>query len=383
MNIEKIFLAIIDTAIAISAADFGNIQLIDPIIKDLKIVAQRGFPKYWLDYWDNVCKGQGACGNALKYKKRIIVEDVCHSSIFKNEDLAIQLKVGVRAVQSTPLINCSGKIFGMFSTHYKTPHQLDEHSLHLLDLLTRQAVNSIEQIEIQTKLKKAIIIRDDFISMISHEFNNPLASIKLVTQQGKKLMEAGKLTEKKLIKLFGIWTEQYHTFEYLIGDMLDLTAISQNQLKFNCQELDLNELIKKIIKKFDDQVSYKGVSIICHWDPHRIEQIITNLVTNGIKYGNGYPVQIELKKLLKEKRFKLIVKDKGIGIALKDRKKIFNKFERISHPDTLSISGAGLGLYIINQIVISQGGNIQLNSKVGLGSTFTITLPLDCLSKLS
>lgn len=283
-------------------------------------------------------------------------------------------------MQSTPLINRAGKIIGVFSTHYKRPFKPDIRILRLLDLLARQVADSIEQIELQQKLKKreeelkrAVSIREEFISMISHELKTPLTGLKIATQLGQRIMEQGKLTESKLSKLFDTWLEELGTFENLIGTMLDVTIISQGRLSFNCRELDLNDVIMKIAERFYNQVSYQGMSLIGYWDPYRIEQIVTNLVANGIKYGREKPIEVELFAVDAE-NFKLIVKDYGFGIAPEDKERIFNKFERINNTD--AVSGTGLGLYIVKQIVTAQGGKIDLESKIGSGSTFTITLPL-------
>jgi PAS domain S-box-containing protein len=145
-DLEPILDEIVDTAIAISGADFGNIQILETESSNLKIVASRGFPEWWIDFWNSVSKGQGACGTALEHKERIIVEDVEQSPIFVGTPaLEIQLNAGVRAVQSTPLMSRSGRPLGMFSTHYKTPHRPDDHALRLLDLLARQAADIIER----------------------------------------------------------------------------------------------------------------------------------------------------------------------------------------------------------------------------------------------
>jgi PAS domain S-box-containing protein len=155
-NMEAVFAEIVDAAIAISGADFGNIQLLDPKSSDLKVAAQRGFPKWWLDFWNSVCEGQGACGTALEREERVIVEDVEQSPIFVGTPaLEIQLKAGVRAVQSTPLVSRTGKSLGMFSTHYKTPHRPDDRALRLLDLLARQTADIIERARAEEVLRES------------------------------------------------------------------------------------------------------------------------------------------------------------------------------------------------------------------------------------
>jgi len=145
-NLEPVLVEIVDAAIAISGADFGNIQLLHAESSDLKIVAHRGFPDWWLEFWNSVSTGQGVCGTALERGERVIVEDVERSPIFEGTPaLEIQRRAGVRAVQSTPLLSRSGKPLGMFSTHWRKPGRPSERSLRLLDLLARQAADITER----------------------------------------------------------------------------------------------------------------------------------------------------------------------------------------------------------------------------------------------
>ncbi|AKB49440.1 Sensory transduction histidine kinase [Methanosarcina barkeri str. Wiesmoor] len=155
-NLEPVLVEIVDAAIAISDADFGNIQLLDPESSELKIVASRGFPKWWLDFWDSVSVGNGTCGTALGREEKVIVEDIEQSPIFVGTPaLEIQLKAGIRAVQSTPIVSRSGRLLGMFSTHYKKPHKLQDHGLQLIDLLAQQAADIIERAQIEEMLRKS------------------------------------------------------------------------------------------------------------------------------------------------------------------------------------------------------------------------------------
>jgi len=147
---------IVDVAISVSGADFGNIQLLDTNTSDLRIMGQRGFPQWWLDFWEVTSKGRGTCGTALQLGKRLIVEDIEQSPIFLGTPaLEIQLRAGVRAVQSTPLISRSGIPLGMFSTHYRKPQRPDERTLQLMDLLARQAADIIERAQMQASLRES------------------------------------------------------------------------------------------------------------------------------------------------------------------------------------------------------------------------------------
>jgi PAS domain S-box-containing protein len=152
--IEPVLGEIVDAAIAIAGADFGTFQLLDPTSPDLKLVVQRGFPDWWVSFWGTVSAGQGACGTALERGERVVVEDVTQSPIFRDTPaLDVQLRAGVRAVVSTPLLTRAGKAMGMFSTHYRTPHRPDERALHLLDLLAREAADVVERAQTRQELQ--------------------------------------------------------------------------------------------------------------------------------------------------------------------------------------------------------------------------------------
>jgi PAS domain S-box-containing protein len=144
---------IVDAAITISGASYGALQILDPTSGDLQIVAQRGFPDWWLAFWNSVSRGQGASGTALERGERVVVEDIEQSSIYRGRALEMQRKAGVRAVQSTPLFTRSGEPVGMVSTAYTRPHRLEDRRLRYLDLLARQAADIIERARTDARLR--------------------------------------------------------------------------------------------------------------------------------------------------------------------------------------------------------------------------------------
>ncbi len=155
-NLEPVLGEIVEAAVALSDADFGSIQLVDRRSGDLRIAAQQGFPQWWIDFWNQVSAGQGSYGTALERGKRVIVEDVEQSPIFAGTPaLDVQRQAGVRAVQSTPLRSQSGKLLGMFSTHYRTVRRPDERTLQLLDLLANQAADIIERAQAEQALRES------------------------------------------------------------------------------------------------------------------------------------------------------------------------------------------------------------------------------------
>jgi PAS domain S-box-containing protein len=142
----SLLLEIVDAAIAVTAADMGNIQLVDRSNNALRIVAARGFEKPFLDFFNAVHPGEASCGTAMMKGERTIIEDVTTSPVFEGTPALNALcAAGVRAVESTPLITRAGKIIGVLSTHYRAPHRPNDQDLHVLDLLARQAADWMER----------------------------------------------------------------------------------------------------------------------------------------------------------------------------------------------------------------------------------------------
>jgi PAS domain S-box-containing protein len=151
---RPLLLEIVDAAIAITAADMGNIQLIDRSTNALQIVASHGFEKPLLDFFNAVHPGEACCGSARSKGERVIIEDVTTSPVFVGMPaLPILRAAGVGAVQSTPLISRAGTIIGVLSTHYRAPRHLNDRDLQLLDLLARQAADWIERTQNEEDLQ--------------------------------------------------------------------------------------------------------------------------------------------------------------------------------------------------------------------------------------
>ena len=130
---------LLDLAVEITGAEFGNIQLFDESKRVLRIVASRGFDGEFLDYFAAVRTTECACGSAMRQKRRVVVSDVKGNPLFSRESRDVILRANVRACQSTPLFSSSGRLLGMVSTHYASPRRPPMHALPFLDLLARRS----------------------------------------------------------------------------------------------------------------------------------------------------------------------------------------------------------------------------------------------------
>ncbi len=231
-------------------------------------------------------------------------------------------------------------------------------------------------------LKMAVRVRDQFLSIASHELKTPLTSLKLQTQMRRKLLNRYGLvpfTEEKLAGMFGDDEKQINRLARLVDDMLDISRLNAGKFSINYERVELTVLVKEIVDRMAAQFQGSGVTIslqaegevVGSWDRYRLEQVVINLLTNAIKYGAGKPVQINVSATAVSAR--IVIEDSGIGIAKQDCDRIFGQFERAISAN--EVSGLGLGLYIAKQIVDAHAGSIQVESEPGVGSRFTIELP--------
>lgn len=245
------------------------------------------------------------------------------------------------------------------------------------------------------ELKEAIRDRDTFISVCSHELKTPLTSLKLQSAIMQMLMKSGG-TElnfssemQNLRKLVNRNERDVDRLGRLIDDMLDVSRIRSGHLTIRPEDVNLTELVKEVVERFSlhpDNANIKvrvekSDEVSGHWDRYRIEQVVANLISNALKYGKGNPIEVTVCQ--EERNACLYVEDHGMGIRTEDQEKIFQRFERVG--DTGGISGLGLGLYIVKEIVNSHGGTIRVESKVEQGSTFIVELPrrVNALSRVS
>jgi hypothetical protein len=140
LGISRVVADLLAAAMDATAADFGNIQLLDSTNHTLRIVAQHGFHKEFLDYFARVTDHDCACGAAMARTSRVTVEDVSSDSVFQGRAKTMVLRAGVTSLQSTPLVDSSGRLIGVLSTHYRRSGLLSERSLHRIDTLTQRYV---------------------------------------------------------------------------------------------------------------------------------------------------------------------------------------------------------------------------------------------------
>ncbi|MEW6055051.1 MAG: HAMP domain-containing sensor histidine kinase [Bdellovibrionota bacterium] len=261
-------------------------------------------------------------------------------------------------------------------------------AIQLADALHSSRIH-IQNALIQTQNAKksaedALRVRDEFVSVASHELKTPLTSLSLELQFLKKCLEARAFDERTVTMLHeGIDSgrAQAHRVGVLINTLLDVSRIKSGEIKLDLQTFDLISTVKEIVPLFAVEAEATGSSISMNMrfsslliaaDKVRVEQALSNLLSNAIKYGAGRPIQVFVGQ--RDEFAEISVEDQGIGIAPEDHERIFHRYERAV--SFRNISGLGLGLYIVRHIVDRHSGKVQVKSNPGMGSRFSIFFPM-------
>lgn len=265
---------------------------------------------------------------------------------------------------------------------------------YLIGVFSRQKVllkkreNQLKQI-IQSERKakeqaqEAIRSRDEFLSIATHELKTPLTTITLRIQSTLDSIlnqSLASFSGEKLVSSLNVAHDQTKRLQSLIKDLLNFSLITTGKLDLQLKEEDLTSLIKSATDRFADHLVIAGCNLKLEpeeeikglWDQVRIDQAISNLLTNAIKYGEGKPIEIKVKK--DGDKAKITFVDHGIGIDPSVQKSIFERFKRGTTDG--KFQGLGVGLFIVKQIVEAHGGKIYVKSRLGVGSQFTIELPI-------
>ena len=323
--------------------------------------------------------------------------EVFKPTLTKEEATQIQETLGTAAIIITPLF-AHEKVIGVLIVGLpKTMDQVNDFEKEMLRKFSQNAGIAIENSRLFSNLKLAKdelhkayenlqvlnTLKDDFLSVASHELRTPMTIVKsylwMLEQQ-----KAGKLNEKQVEYLQKAANGTQRMID-LINDMLDISRFEQKKVTFNVVQLDMVEVAKDVLNSFEIRVKQKGITakmykeyapIYVDFDDQKLKEILTNLCENAFKFTSegGFVIGIDEAKDFT----KVWVQDTGSGIEKKDLQKLFHKFGRIDNSYTIAteVGGTGLGLYIVKLYTEGMGGEVGATSDgVGKGSTFWFTIP--------
>jgi GAF domain-containing protein/anti-sigma regulatory factor (Ser/Thr protein kinase) len=289
---------------------------------------------------------------------------------------ALRERLGMRSAMIIPLSTSHGVIgvLGLGSSE----RTYTEDDFTFAKEYAAHATYAIDNARLYREAREAVALREEFLGIAGHELRTPLTALQLGLQSlARQSATAAKASD--LSARIASCQRQATRLGKLVGDLLDVGRITSGRLPMEPEEMDLSALVEEVAARMGPELEKAGCALVLklesplpgQWDRSRLDQVVTNLLSNAMKYGQGHPIEVTTES--SPERVRLRVRDEGIGISAEDQARIFERFER-AVPDR-HYGGLGLGLWISKQIVTWLGGHIHVESEQGHGSSFTVELP--------
>lgn len=289
--------------------------------------------------------------------------------------------LGLASYLIVPL-KARGRTFGAITLVSSSPERaFSDDDRALAEDMAQRAAQAIDNAQLYEDAQEAIRMRDVFFSVAAHELRTPITALSGQAQLLRRRAERdGNLAERdrRAVATIG---DQAQRLTRLVNAMLDIARIERGQLRLDTQRLDLAALVGHLVDEMrltadrhTIQLELPDRPVMIDGDALRLEQVVQNLVSNATKYSPGGGM-IEVAVEQRDDQACLIVVDQGIGISAADLPHIFERFYRADHENAAHITGMGVGLYVVKEIVALHGGSITADSVLGRGSTFTVCFP--------
>jgi len=373
---------ILDATMALHAADFGAVRLYNPQSDTLGVAAQRGLNQPFLDRFGVVeCRNAPMWAVALVRGERVVIEDVECTSNEALHDLARQ--IGSRALQSTPLFTAEGAPLGMLTTHFVSPRRFSQDELRLTDLYARQAGIAIGRKRAEAALvtaresaDRANKAKSHFLRAASHDLRQPVQTLAMLNG----ILRSTK-TDASIQRIVQQQGEAIDTMAHLLDTLLDISKLESGVVRPEVSDFAAEPLLMKLKLEFSSLVASKGLELnidsdgspSINSDPVLVGEILRNLLSNAIKFTERGTVTLRCRRHQETVRLEVI--DTGVGIAREELPLIFSEFYQVGVGAAVSRQGYGLGLGIVQRMASMLQAGIEVESEVGKGSRFALTVP--------
>lgn len=307
-----------------------------------------------------------------------VMQRVAHSA----HHLDTMRRLGMRSLITVPLIARNRILGAITCLMTDSGRRYGAEDLRFLQEVAHRAALSVDNARLYREAQEAIRLRDEFLSIASHELKTPLTPLSLKLQALERAAEAQP--QAPLASLVRSHVEsgrrQLRKLTSLIHDLLDVSRIRAGSFRGHREPVDLAVLVREVAEQLAPRATQVDSPITVRaerpargqWDRPRLEQMVAHLLDNALKYGAGKPIHVEVA--VDGTLARLTVRDEGIGIPPEQLGRVFERYARAV--SERHYGGLGLGLYITRAIVEDEGGRVSVDSVPGQGATFTVELPL-------
>jgi PAS domain S-box-containing protein len=385
LDLEKLIQLVTDAATELTDAQFGAFfyNTINDNGEAYMLYTLSGAPREAFERFP-MPRNTGIFGPTFRGDGVVRLADVTQDPRYGNNPPLSGMPSGHLPVVSylaVPVISRSGKVIGGLFFGHPKPGIFTERAEQIVVGLAAQTAIAIDNAQLYQEAHKAVQDRDEFLSVAAHELKTPITSMRGFAQLNlRRLSKEGAIEPQEVLQAFQLIDEQAIKLTRLVNQLLDISRLEAGRLALDPQPTDVTQLVETVVSMM--QATTDKHTLIVHVpgpltasiDTLRLEQAVTNLVDNAIKYSpGGGPVEIELSTL-DDKTICIAVTDNGIGIASEHRPHIFSRFFQ-AHTGR-HFGGLGLGLYISRQIIELHGGTLEAEFPEGGGTRFVIRLPV-------
>jgi signal transduction histidine kinase len=307
----------------------------------------------------------------MLHQQTVVVEDVYQDDRVPQD---VYRPTFVRSLAMVP-IRPSAPL-GAIGAYWATRRRASQREIELLTAFASPIAVALENAELYRQLEEAVRARDVFLAAASHELRTPLASLRLKAQHALRLHDSGADPTRARRALVDLDRHE-HRLSALVNTMLEVAQAEREGVRIETAPVELGALAREVVGRFGDRPDGGPVCVrapepvIADCDRSRIAQVVAELVTNALRWGEGRGVEVTVAR---EPGFACVeVADRGLGIAPEHQERIFERFERNS--SVRNFGGLGVGLWLARRFVEAHLGRIDVQSRPGEGSRFTVRLP--------
>lgn len=381
---------ILQQGVAAMEADGGVLALLTPNGDALEVVDSVGYPERLIERYARMpIDAPVPLAETVRIGEPILIESrESVAARYPRYSLA-RLMREYNAWANAPLL-IEGRVLGALDLSFLAPRTFSQDDQAFIATLAQQCAQALDRTRLYDAEKRAraeaeaaVRVRDQFLSVAAHELRTPLTALLGYAQLlARRTERSGALNERDQ-RTMQIIVDQTARLNRMITTLLDTSRMGLGQLQIERHPMDLRALVERLVEETRSTLVQHTLSLdipadplIIYGDEMRLEQALQNLMQNAIKYSpDGGPVHVSLTQ--RNTYAAIAVNDRGLGIPADALPNLFQRFFRAENVEAQNITGMGVGLYVVKEIVSHHGGVVDVVSEENVGSTFTLLLPMD------